>query len=130
MTEEIVRIVLLCVALAGAETLHGIFRAAVLVPRIGKKRALKLCIVTGSALAFGVCFLLVPRIGITDQTGLLAIGFVLVLFMASFDIILAKTLLNLPWGKVFRDFDPRTGNYLSFGLLLLLFFPYAVMQLH
>jgi hypothetical protein len=129
MTEEIVRVVSLCVALAGVETLHGIVRAAVLVPRIGKKRALKVSIVTGSALAFGVCFLLVPGIGITAPAGLFAIGFVLALFMASFDIALAKALLKLSWGKVLRDFDPRTGNYLSFGLLLLVFFPYAVMQL-
>lgn len=129
MPAEFVRIVALCIALAGVETLHGIFRATVLVPRIGKSGALKLSIVTGSALAFGVCYLLVPGIGVGKPAGLLAIGLVLALFMAGFDIALAKMLLRLPWAKVFRDFDPRTGNYLSFGLLLLVFFPYAVMKL-
>lgn len=129
MPAEFVRIVALCIALAGVETLHGIFRATVLAPRIGKSRALKLSIVTGSALAFGVCYLLVPGIGVVKPAGLLAIGLVLALFMAGFDIALAKMLLRQPWAKVFRDFDPRTGNYLSFGLLLLVFFPYAVMEL-
>ncbi len=129
MPAEFVRIVALCIALAGVETLHGIFRATVLAPRIGKSRALKLSIVTGSALAFGVCYLLVPGIGVGKPAGLLAIGLVLALFMAGFDIALAKMLLRQPWAKVFRDFDPRTGNYLSFGLLLLVFFPYAVMEL-
>lgn len=129
MTDEIVKVLLLCVALAGVETLHGIVRATVLVPRIGKKRALKLSIVTGSLLAFAVCFLLVPGIGVTSPGGLFAIGFALALFMASFDIALAKALLKLPWDKVLRDFDLRTGNYLSLGLLMLIFFPYAVMQL-
>lgn len=124
------RLVSLCVVLAGAETLHGIFRAVVLVPRIGKKYALKVSIVTGSALAFGVCYLLVPGIGVIDPAGLFALGFFLALFMASFDIALARILLKLPWGKVLRDFDPRTGNYLSFGLLLLVLFPYAVMRMH
>lgn len=129
MPDEFVRILALCIVLAGVETLHGIFRATVLVPRIGKSRALKLGIVTGSALAFSVCYLLVPGIGVVKSAGLLAIGLVLALFMAGFDIALAKMLLRRPWAKVFQDFDPRTGNYLSFGLLLLVFFPYVVMQL-
>lgn len=129
MPDEFVRILALCIVLAGVETLHGIFRATVLVPRIGKSRALKLGIVTGSALAFSVCYLLVPGIGVVKSAGLLAIGLVLALFMAGFDIALAKMLLRRPWAKVFQDFDPRTGNYLSFGLLLLVFFPYAVVKL-
>lgn len=130
MVDEFARVFALCIALAGVETLHGIFRATVLVPRVGKKRALKLSIVTGSALAFGVCVFLVPGIGVTEPAGLVAVGLVLALFMASFDIALARTLLKLPWARIFRDFDPRTGNYLSVGLLLLVFFPYAVMKLH
>ncbi len=129
MNDEIARVVSLCVALAGVETLHGVFRATVLVPRIGKKSALKVSIVTGSALAFGVCYLLVPGIGVIDPAVLFAIGFFLALFMASFDIALGKALLKLPWSRVLRDFDPRSGNYLSLGLLLLILFPYAVMQM-
>jgi hypothetical protein len=129
MTDEVVRVASLCVALAGAETLHGIARAAFLAPRIGKKRALQVSIVTGSALAFAVCYLLVPGIGVTHPAGLLVIGGVLALFMAGFDITLARSLLKLPWARVLRDFDPRTGNYLSLGLLLLVSFPYIVMQL-
>lgn len=129
MIDELMRILALCVTLAGVETLHGIFRATMLVPRIGKRRALKVSIVTGSTLAFIVCYFVVPGIGVVEPVGLLAIGFVLALFMASFDIALAKILLKLPWAKVFRDFDPRTGNYLSIGLLLLVLFPYVVVKL-
>lgn len=129
MHDEFVRILALCVMLAGVETLHGIFRATVLVPKIGRSLALKLSIVTGSMLAFAVCYLLVPDIGVVEPVGLLAIGLVLALFMASFDIALARLLLKLPWAKVLQDFDPRTGNYLSFGLLLLVLFPLAVMKL-
>lgn len=129
MVEKIVRIASLCVVLAGAETLHGIFRAIVLVPSMGKNNALKVSIVSGSALAFAVCFFLVPGIGIKEPVALLATGLVLALFMASFDIILARKLLKLPWAMIWRDFDPRTGNYLSFGLFFLIFIPYAVMLL-
>ena len=49
-------IVSLCIMLMSVETLHGIARAAILVPRIGKKTALKLSIISGSVLAFIVCY--------------------------------------------------------------------------
>jgi len=130
MSEEIVRIISLCFALAGAETLHGIVRVTVLVPRIGKKSALKVAIVTGSVLGFAVCYFLVPDIGLKGTTELIGLGCLLALFMALFDITLAKLVLKLPWEKVLRDFDLRTGNYLLPGLLLLVSFPYLVMRMH
>lgn len=130
MSEQLVRIISLCIVLAGAETLHGIVRAAVLVPRIGKTNALKVAIVTGSMLGFAVCYFLVPDIGVTDAADLLGLGFLLALFMAAFDVMLAKLVLKLSWAKILRDFDPRTGNYLLLGLLLLISFPYLVMHLH
>lgn len=130
MPESIVQIISLCLFLAGAETLHGVVRATVLVPKIGKKRALKVAIVTGSILGFAVCYFLVPGVGFTETHDLVGLGFLLALFMAGFDVTLAKGLLKWPWAKAFQDFNPRSGNYLSLGLLLLVSFPYLVMRLH
>jgi hypothetical protein len=129
MSEEALRIASLCIVLAGAETLHGIARAALLVPRIGKKEAQKVAIITGSALAFGVCYFLVPGIGYSRTGELFGLGLLIALFMSGFDIALAKFLLKRPWRKVLEDFDPRTGNYLLYGVMLLASFPYLVMQL-
>ena len=129
MPDELIRILALCVALAGFETLHGIARAALLVPRIGKQRALKVAIVTGSLLAFGVCWWLVPLIGYRGTAQLFGVGLAIALFMASFDIALARWLLHRPWRRVLEDFDPRSGNYLSLGLLLMVTFPYLSVRL-
>ena len=128
-TELALRILSLCVLLAAAETLHGIFRAAVLVPRIGKKPALKVAIVSGSLLAFALCWWQVPPMGITATEALLGIGLVLALFMAAFDILLGHWLLKRPWSRAFEDFNPVTGNYLLFGIVLLVFFPWLAVQL-
>lgn len=128
-TDLLLRVLALCLLLASAETLHGIFRAAVLVPRIGKKRSLKISIVTGSLLAFAVCGWQVPDMGIQGDGPLLGLGVTLALFMASFDAVLGKLLLKRPWRKALVDFDPRTGNYLLFGVLLLTTFPWLVMTL-
>jgi hypothetical protein len=129
-TDLLLRVLALCLLLASAETLHGIFRAAVLVPRIGKKAALKVSIVTGSLLAFAVCWFVVPGMGLRGNGPLLGLGVTIALFMASFDVILGKLVLKRPWRKAFTDFDPRTGNYLLFGVLLLATFPWLVMAIN
>lgn len=128
-TELALRILSLCVLLAAAETLHGIVRAAVLVPRIGKKAALKVSIVSGSLLAFALCWWRLPAMGVTATLPLLGIGLVLALFMAAFDILLGRWLLKRPWARAFEDFNPATGNYLLFGIVLLVFFPWLAVQL-
>ncbi|MBX3652461.1 MAG: hypothetical protein KF771_13930 [Burkholderiales bacterium] len=130
MNDLLLQLASLCVLLAAAETLHGIFRAAVLVPRIGKKPALKVAIVSGSLLAFALCWWRVPAMGVTATGPLLGIGVVLALFMAAFDVLLGRWLLKRPWSRAFEDFNPAGGNYLLFGILLLVFFPWIAVQLH
>lgn len=129
INDTLLQLLSLCVLLAAAETLHGIFRAAVLVPRIGKKPALKVAIVSGSLLAFALCWWRVPAMGVTATLPLLGIGLVLALFMAAFDILLGLWLLKRPWSRAFGDFNPATGNYLLFGIMLLVFFPWIAVQL-
>lgn len=130
MTAELaLRVLSLCLLLAAAETLHGIFRAAVLVPRIGRKAALKVAIVTGSLLAFALCWWQVPAMGVIAALPLLGIGVALALFMAAFDLLLGHWLLRRPWSRAFTDFNPASGNYLLPGLLLLALFPWLVVRL-
>ena len=123
-------IVSLCIMLMSVETLHGIVRAAILVPRIGKKASLKLSIISGSVLAFIVCYFMVPRTGLTKPDELIILGFIISLAMASFDILLSKILLRRSWSKIFDEFNPKKGNYLSLGLLMMISFPYFAMKLH
>ena len=130
MTSDVVlRVLSLCVVLAGAETLHGIARAVLLVPRVGKERATRLSIVSGSLLAFAVCYGLVPGIGLTSIPQHLALGLCLAVFMAGFDLAMGLLLLRRPWRKALQDFNPSTGNLLVFGLVLLVLFPALVARL-
>ncbi len=68
------RVVSLAVVLACTETLHGIARTVLVVPRIGKERALRLSVVSGSLLALLVCVALVPGTGLRTSSDLLAVG--------------------------------------------------------
>lgn len=50
--------------------------------------------------------------------------------MASFDVAMGKLLLRRSWTTVFSDFNPATGNYLLFGVFLLVTFPWLAMKIH
>ncbi len=125
-TETVIRALCVGVALAGAETLHGIVRMKFLAPRVGKARAVKIAIVSGSLIAFGVCYALVPMVGLSGTKEHLVLGAALAAFMASFDLALGIFLLRRPWSKALEDFNPAKGNYLVFGLVLLACFPAIV----
>ncbi len=125
-TDTVLRIAALCVVLAGAETLHGIARTTLVIPHIGKERAIKLSVVTGTLLALAICWLLVPGINLQSAGAHLLLGLVLAGFMAIFDIAIGKWLMRKSWAKIWPDFNPKTGNYLLYGLLALCFIPLAV----
>lgn len=128
-TFDVLRFAALCVILAAAETLHGIARTVWLVPRVGKATALKWSVVTGSLLAFGLCWVFVPAIGAVGWRAHLGLGAGLAAFMAAFDVAIGRGVMRLPWARIARDFDPRSGNGLSVGLLLLVGMPAAVAWL-
>ena len=127
--ETIFRILALSVALAGAETLHGLLRMTVVAPRLGATRAVRLAAFSGTALAFAVCWVMVPPIGLAGGGAHLALGVWLALFMAGYDIALGRFLLRRPWAVVMRDFDPRGGNLLAFALAALACLPWLVFAL-
>ena len=129
-SETLLRILSLCVLLAGAETLHGIARTVWIVPRLGKERALKLSALTGSALAFAVCWLLVPPLQLQGALAHLVLGGVLAAFMAAFDLVIGRYVMRKAWHKLWPDFNPATGNYLLYGLLFLCLAPLLVTWLH
>ncbi|HET8668789.1 MAG TPA: hypothetical protein VFM10_12470 [Terriglobales bacterium] len=129
MDETFIRIASLCVLLACAETLHGIARTVYVVPHMGKDRAIKLSALTGSILAFFICYVFVPTIGLTGANQHLTLGLFLATFMALFDLSMGLIVMRKSWRKVITDFDPRTGNYLVFGLAFLVLAPVLVYLL-
>ena len=41
-------------------------------------------------------------------------------------LAVGRWLARKPWPQIWRDFDPRTGNRLSYGLAALTFIPLVV----
>jgi hypothetical protein len=126
---DFLRFASLCVLLAGAETLHGIARTVLLAPKVGKALAIKLSVVSGTLLAFGLCYLFVPAIGAAGVGQHLLLGLGLASFMAAFDVAIGKLVMRFKWPRIWQDFNPSSGNYLSIGLVLLAFIPTVVWWL-
>ncbi|MBK7530865.1 MAG: hypothetical protein IPI47_09655 [Piscinibacter sp.] len=90
---------------------------------------MKLSVATGTLLAFGLCFFLVPDIGAVGVGEHLLLGLGLAGFMAAFDIAIGRLVMRLKWARIWQDFNPSSGNYLSIGLILLAFLPTVVWWL-
>jgi hypothetical protein len=124
-----IKISSICLMLASVETLHGIARTIYVAPKIGNKRAKQYSIISGTFLAFAVCYIMVPWLNINVDYQLILVGLTLAVFMATFDIVLARFVVKLKWKNIIDDFNPAKGNYLIFGLILLTLIPYAVIKL-
>lgn len=127
--DQILLFAALCVLLASAETLHGICRMAVLVPRVGKRIAVRISLVTGSLLAFAVCYYMVPRFGLQAPEALLVLGLGLALWMALFDMFIGRVIMHFKWRKIMQEFNPLAGNFLIVALILLISYPALVMAI-
>jgi hypothetical protein len=124
-----IKISSICLMLASVETLHGIARTIFVVPKIGNERAKQYSVISGTFLAFAVCYIMVPWLNINVDDQLVLVGLVFAVFMATFDIILARFVVKLKWKNIINDFNPAKGNYLIFGIFSLIIIPYAVMKL-
>jgi hypothetical protein len=113
----------LAAALAVTETLHGIVRNAFIAPKIGRKRAQRYSIFSGTRLAFGLCYAALPFLPLQTVLQHLMAGIFLALFMALYDMVLARFVFHYRWAAIKREFDPKSGNYLLYGLLMLCFIP-------
>jgi hypothetical protein len=121
-----IHLLALCLMLASAETLHGIARTLLVVPRIGKARATAWSALSGSLLALLICWFMVPPLGLQGAPRHLVLGLGLAAFMAAFDLAIGRLVMRKAWHKLWPDFDPRTGNYLSLGLAFLVLAPLLV----
>ncbi|MBE2263886.1 MAG: hypothetical protein IAE92_14155 [Burkholderiaceae bacterium] len=87
---------------------------------------MRLSMVSGTALAFLVCATLVPGIGLQGLWPHLYLGLTLAAFMAAFDVFIGRAIMRFKWSRIWQDFNPASGNYLSVGLLMLVFQPALV----
>lgn len=118
-----VKILIGFAAMAALETLNGIFRMRYLHKNFGRKTALKLSFLIGSLLVIALNLTLYPWIAPRNFLDAVMIGLTWALLMGTYDIVIGRFAFKASWETIAGDFDPRQGNWLSFGMVLIMILP-------
>jgi hypothetical protein len=116
-------------AIALAETLHGIVRVKLLNRRLGDRRARRVGVFTGSVIILTIGWYVVPWIGLSSATESILVGALWLALMLSFDVAFDRFYLHFSWRRIASDFDVRKGNLLAFGMVVLFFAPLVIARL-
>ncbi len=109
-----------------SEMVNGTLRVRYLVKRYGKPKALVISFILGSVMVIVWSFVTVPLIAPESLGEAWIIGAVWASMMTAADIYIGRRFFKLSYPAIMRDFDPRSGNLLTFGIILLLCMPAIV----
>jgi len=115
--------------IAAAETIHGILRIRYLNRPLGDRHARQVGVFTGSIILTVIAWLGIPWIGVSTLSDCVVIGLLWLVLMLTFDIGLGRLYFRFSWKRIVKDFDPRKGGFLGFGMVVLFFAPIIVARL-
>jgi len=119
----ILRALAVWVVLIAAEILHGVVRAALLVPHLGQFRSSQIGVFTGSLIILVISLLLVRWIGATRSSRLLGIGVLWLGLTLAFEILFGHFVAGQSWERLASDYKVFEGGLLPFGMIFLAFSP-------
>lgn len=129
MSRILRRAVFVWLIIIGVETVHGILRSIFLAPIVGDFQARQIAVFTGSLLIFFVALLTIRWIQAKSNRQLLLVGLIWVVLTALFEVALGKWILDLPWERVFEDYNIERGGLLGIGLLFMSVSPLLAARL-
>jgi hypothetical protein len=116
------RALTLWLAIAVAESLHGIGRALWLLPVVGPFRAHQIGVAIACALIFAIAWAGIRWLGSESLAQHLQVGLLWLVLMLSFEIALGLAR-GVPIANIAAEYDPRQGGLMAFGMLFLLVSP-------
>lgn len=125
----ILRSLVVFVFIALFETIQGILRAKLLVPRVGDHRSRQIGVLTGSIIILLITNFTIDWIKPETSTDALIVGTFWFVAMLIFEFTLGHFVFRFPWRWLINEFNFLKGRFLLFGMLLLLFAPYIIINL-
>ncbi len=117
-------------AIAAAETIHGVLRTMYVAPIVGDFTARQIAVFTGSAIILAIAWLAAPWLRATQTRRLIAVGSFWVALMLAFELALGRLVFGYAWSRLAEDFDIANGGLLGLGLIVLAFAPLIGERLH
>ncbi len=80
--------------LIGAEIVHGILRAILLVPLVGEFRSNQIGVFTGSAIILVIACLTIRWIGAKQSPEFLTVGFIWLMLTVTFEVLFGRFVVD------------------------------------
>ena len=110
------------------ETVHGVLRGLLLVPRFGEATAGRIGLLAGTALVFVVTLLLIRWTGIRRGTSLLALGAIWAALTAAFEALIGM-LRGWDPGRIAAEINPLAGGPMLYSLCVMFIAPWLCAKL-
>ncbi len=91
--------------------------------RLGVSMAKKISMLSAIVVCLAICYVYVPILDVTNQTGLVCLGVSLSIFMLVFDIVLGRLVFRITWSLILDEFNIVKGNLMGVGMLVMAFCP-------
>lgn len=114
--------------IAIAETIHGIARRILLVPRMGQLRSSQIGVLVGSIIILSIAWATIRWIGARTPRELWALGAVWTLFMLGFEFLIGLAA-KVPLDRILADYDLTKGGLMILGMLVMLASPSIAARL-
>jgi hypothetical protein len=105
------------------ESVHGVLRTTLLVPRVGDLAARQIGVFTGSLLILAVTYLSLGWLRLDRRPHRIAVGFLWALLTIVFELVFGRFVFGYSWSRLAADYDLAHGGLMGLGLLLLVFAP-------
>jgi hypothetical protein len=125
----ILRAILIGLIIAAGEVVNGNIRVRYLQRKLGRKKSRWISFFSGTTIFSIIAWLLLPWVNPENLLQCLLVGTIWVIVMTMLDLYVGRFVFKIPWKKILDDFNPRKGNLLGIGLLLLLCCPSAIFLL-
>jgi ADP-ribosyl-[dinitrogen reductase] hydrolase len=123
------RALMVWLLLVVVEVLHGTLRTLLVAPLTGDWPARQFSVLTGSLLILAIAWLTIRWLGPRSRTAVLGIGALWLFLMLSFELVLGRLVLGIPWEQLRRDYDLRHGGFLGLGMASLALSPWIAARL-
>ncbi|MCC5840020.1 MAG: hypothetical protein JJT96_07845 [Opitutales bacterium] len=125
----LIKLLLIFLLIALAETANGIVRLRLLSRRLGNRRARIASLLSGCLIILLITWTTLPWIDPASVSDALIIGTLWLGLMLAYDIAIGRWAFGMRWEKILADFDLRRGNYLALGMAWIFLAPVGVFWL-
>jgi hypothetical protein len=119
-----VRAVAMWLVLLAAMMGNGVFRVAILQPRLGESGARNWACLSGIAILVTLSGLFVRRLERPTRRELLAVGVVWAVLTVAFEFLFGHYVSGIPWTALLAEYDVRQGRLWPLVLLTTLVAPW------